>query len=69
MPRPAPPPPHPALARPAPPAPPYRPPTRHTLYRRACQELPERVFGACHVNKIDLNASCVALPPRSELPG
>ena len=39
------------------------------LYRHACQELPERVFGACHVNKIDLNASCVPLPPRSELPG
>jgi len=40
-----------------------------TIEGRCEEELPERVFGACHVNKVDLNNSCVALPPRSELPG
>lgn len=40
-----------------------------TIEGRCEEELPERVFGACHVNKVDLNQSCVALPPRSELPG
>ena len=51
---------------PRPPAAPPRPPTCRAPH---CQELPERVFGACHVNKVDLNNSCVQLPPRSELPG
>ena len=36
-----------------------------TIEGRAEEELPERVFGACHFAKIDLPNSGVTLPPRS----
>ena len=39
-----------------------------TIEGRCEEELPERVFFACHVNKIDLNASCVALPRAASFP-
>ena len=36
-----------------------------TIEGRAEDELPERVFGACHWNKVDLLRTGVTLPPRA----
>tara|TARA_B110001452_G_scaffold225302_1_gene199234 strand:+ start:158 stop:1336 length:1179 start_codon:yes stop_codon:yes gene_type:complete len=40
-----------------------------TLEGRTEAELPERMFGACHFNQLDLHGTGVQLPPRRDLPG
>ena len=36
-----------------------------TLEGRCEEELPERIFGSCHFNRINLHGTGLSLPPRA----